>query len=85
MCWYNNVKVDIEESNLTPIKAERWKPEYNEKYWYIRSDGSVEWDKWEVHPTENKRWNSYNVFRTEEEAKAEAEATLADRKARLDK
>ncbi len=84
-CWYNNMQVVIPDENLTPIKAERWKPKAQESYWFISGTGDASHTYWDEFGLDEKRWNAYNVFRTEEEAKAEAEATLADRKARLDK
>jgi hypothetical protein len=77
--------VTINESNLTPIKAERWKPSINERYWFANGSGTADYDIWNEHPVDHRRFDSYNVHKTEAEAIAEAEATLADRKARLDK
>jgi len=84
-CWYNNVKVEIEESALTPIKAERWKPQHGETYFSVGGSGNTNWHRWTNDSVDEKHWYAFNCFSTEAEALAEAEATLADRKARLDK
>jgi len=85
ICWHNNMRVLILETHLTPIKAERWKPRPMGSYWYINTQGIATSDRWDDTATDRGRWNAYNVHQTEAEALAEAEATLADRKARLDK
>jgi hypothetical protein len=84
-CWYNGIKVDVKESNLTPIKAERWKPKEGEEYWYLDSRHCAIMEEFDIYSEHEMRYEAYNCFRTEAEALAEAEATLADRKARLDK
>jgi hypothetical protein len=85
LCWYNNVKVEIEESNLTPIKAERWKPEVDEWYYTIDDIPFRGRHLWRGDDMDICHYENYNVFKTAKERDAEAEATLADRKARLDK
>ena len=61
------------EKMLKECEYERWKPEKNEVYYFVNSYGVVEqdWNSTEFIP-DMKRYNAYNCFQTEEQAKAEA-------------
>lgn len=50
----------------------KWKPEDNEGYWFVDSDGKLYTSFWEERIIDTGRYNQGNVFRTEEEALAEA-------------
>lgn len=59
-------KVEIEEYG-------RWFPEINEHYWYIDTYCDVLKDIWKDADVDNLMLLSGNIFKTEEEAKFEAE------------
>lgn len=53
--------------------SERWKPEINEKYWYVNIFNEVKYDTCGGFSVDRKLFDSGNCFKTEEEAKAVAE------------
>ena len=58
----------------------RWKPKEDEAYFYVNSNGIVGRDRWNSEfITDKKRYNSYNCFKTREQAEAEAEKILVRR------
>ena len=58
----------------------RWKPKENERYFYVNSNGIVGRDRWNSDfITDKKRYNSYNCFKTREQAEKEAENILVRR------
>lgn len=58
---------------------ERWKPKYNDKYYYVSEEcTSMESRAWAEYIVD-ERYRRYNVFKTEEEAKREAEKILIRR------
>ena len=62
------------------IGYKRWKPEEDEAYFYVNSNGIVGRDRWNSEfITDKKRYNSYNCFKTREQAEAEAEKILVRR------
>lgn len=60
--WFEEIK----ESN-------RWKPEIDEEYYSLGSDGSVMNDEWVGLDIDNDRFDIGNCFKTKEEAKQVAE------------
>ena len=67
------------ENMLKEHKDERWKPKYDDRYYYVSEEctamGSRAWAEYIV----DERYRRYNVFKTEEEAKQEAEKILVRR------
>ena len=58
----------------------RWKPKEDEAYFYVNSNGIVGRDRWNSEfITDKKRYNSYNCFKTREQAEVEAENILVRR------
>lgn len=52
----------------------RWKPKEDEAYFYVISNGIVGRDRWNSEfTTDKKRYNTYNCFKTEDEAQQEAD------------
>ena len=54
-------------------ESTRWKPEMDQKYYLIASDGTVYDNLWDDDSTDNGRFNVGNCFQTEEEAERAAE------------
>lgn len=52
---------------------ERWKPKYNEIYYFVDSDMSVSTEYWNESYLDKSLYASCNCFKTEDEAKAVAE------------
>jgi len=50
--------------------VERWRPEYGMKYWVVEDIEEIESFFWEDQEFDSVKWNSYNCFRTEQEALA---------------
>ena len=46
----------------------KWKPEYDELFWYITYDGEVDSGYWSNNRHEEPLYNSGRVFKTEEQA-----------------
>ena len=68
---FPNILTDwFEEIN----ESTRWKPDRNQKYYYLGNSGSVYYDTWaNGSPIDNGRFEIGNCFQTEEEAKKAAE------------
>ena len=68
---FPNILTDwFEEIN----ESTRWKPDRNQKYYYLGFGGSVYHDTWaNGSPIDNGRFEIGNCFQTEEEAKKAAE------------
>lgn len=65
-----------------PIDSIRWKPKYDDWYFYISDHGSVCSDIWNDNYTDNKRLAFGFVYRTEEECKAALDRKLAEARLR---
>lgn len=61
------------EKEIKKENGGRWKPERNDKYFYMSSHGEVCDDKWEEYEEDNDRYSIGNCFRTKEEAEFAAE------------
>lgn len=58
----------------------RWKPENDETYFYVISNGVVGQDRYNKEfATDERRYNFYNCFKTQEEAKQEADKIFVRR------
>lgn len=68
---FPNILTDwFEEIN----ESTRWKPDRNQKYYYLGNSGSVYYDTWaNGSPIDNGRFEIGNCFQTEEEAEQVAE------------
>lgn len=80
------------EQNISSIKEELGKleeklktfkprvgrqvPENGDIYYFIGNDGSIFEDKWANNSYDQQRFNSYNYFKTEEEAQREIDRRL---------
>lgn len=70
----NEIKTLKEELNKQEEpKTGRWKPELNEKYWFIDNDGNISHACWDNDAIDNSRYKFGNVFKTVEEANFTAE------------
>ena len=49
-----------------------WKPQYDDRYWYIPMDGCALYSKWTEHINDYAMYYAGNCFETYEEAKAHA-------------
>ena len=69
------------EKMLAEWKYERWKPEDGEDYYYIKnSDGEIWKDVfYHANNSDNIHYNTYNCFRTREQAEVEVEKILVRR------
>lgn len=69
------------EKMLEEYKYKRWKPKDCEKYWYADYLCNVNYTLFYTNvEVDNNRYSTYNCFKTEEEAEAEAEKILIRRK-----
>ena len=60
------------------IETTRWKPETDQKYYYVRGDGSVDSDIWDDYfAIDNGRFEIGNCFKTKEEAERAVEKLYA--------
>ena len=69
------------EKVLKEYKHERYKPKRNETYYFVSSCGEVE-ETWRSSITfipDKKRYNTYNCFKTKEQAEQESEKILVRR------
>lgn len=65
--------------NLT--KNERWKPNENDVYWFVDDLCKIDCTYYNTrNKCDNKRYNAYNTFYTQEEAEREANKILIRRK-----
>lgn len=61
--------------------GDRWKPKYDEQYWYITDYGTVNYILFmPKNQNDDMRFKNYNCFKTREQAEAEAEKILVRRK-----
>lgn len=60
----------------------RWKPEINEKYWFIFSGGSFDVKQWRATADDKFRWSTGNCSQTKEEAEAYKQRLIAEQKIR---
>ena len=58
------------------LRAGRQMPENGDIYYFIGNDGSIFEDKWANNSYDQQRFNSYNYFKTEEEAQKEIDRRL---------
>lgn len=58
------------------LRADRQMPEKGDIYYFIGNDGSIFEDKWANNSYDQQRFNSYNYFKTEEEAQNEIDRRL---------
>lgn len=49
-------------------KSNKWKPEIDEIYCYVNSNGNIDWAYWYNDEVDNWRYLTNNVFKTEKEA-----------------
>lgn len=57
----------------------RFKPEYNDVYYYVDYTGEVEYVRWYCSVFDINCYDTYNCFKTKEEAQQEAEKILVRR------
>ena len=72
------------EKMLQECESDRWKPKDGEKYWYITNTNQlsqIDFTSERSYKREDdyQRWRTYNCFKTNEEAHAEAEKILIRR------
>ena len=67
------------EKMLCECECERWKPNSHDPYYYVDSTGSTNDTYFIPSCNDIKRFNTYNCFRTKEQAKLEAENILVRR------
>ena len=76
----NSIKEELSklEKKLKTFKlrAGRQMPENGDIYYFIGNDGSIFEDKWANNSYDQPRFNSYNYFKTEEEAQKEIDRRL---------
>lgn len=66
-------KIKELENQLTELKNAKvedkvWKPENEEKYWFVLYDGDVYWDWWRDDDYDIFQYEQGNCFKTKEEA-----------------
>ena len=67
------------EKMLEECGYQRWKPKYDDRYYYVSEECiAMESRAWAEYIVD-ERYRRYNVFKTEEEAKREAEKILVRR------
>lgn len=67
------------EKMLEECEHKRWKPKYDDRYYYVSEEcTAMESRAWAEYIVD-ERYRRYNVFKTEEEAKQEAEKVLVRR------
>lgn len=59
-----------------------WKPEFGEDYYFVCSRGEVGDDTWTNHNSDKTTYNSYNCFKTKEEAEHARDLWIAERELR---
>ena len=75
---FPNILTEQFEEIQEPTDSIRWKPKYDDWYFYISDHGSVCSDIWNDNYTDNKRLAFGFVYRTEEECKAALDRKLAE-------
>lgn len=61
-------------------KYTRWKPRMGEKYYFIKSNLTIDSEFWNGCTYDSSVYNAYNCFQTEEEAKSAVNYILRDLK-----
>lgn len=65
---------------LEKCEDERWKPQEDERYYFINSDGKIDYNSFEkLSNYDAGCYNFHNCFKTYEEAEQEANKTLVHR------
>ena len=71
----DNKEIEISEESFKALKDSlivdenrRFKPKYDELYWYIDSNGEVDWCSWDDDEIDTFRYANHNIYKTEEEA-----------------
>lgn len=68
------------EERLKQCNYERWKPELNQKYWYVDSYSNVNYTLFMTGiEVDALRFKNYNCFKSKQEAEQEAEKVLVRR------
>lgn len=68
------------EKMLQECECERWKPQEDERYYFINSLGEIESDTFnEISCRDSRRYKNFNCFQTKEQAKSESEKILVRR------
>ena len=75
---FPNILTEWFEEIEEPTDSVRWKPKYDDWYFYISDHGSVCSDTWSDNYTDNKRLAFGFVYRTEKEAGQARERELAE-------
>lgn len=75
---FPNILTEWFEEIEEPTDSVRWKPKYDDWYFYISDHGSVCSDTWSDNYTDNKRLAFGFVYRTEKEAEQARERELAE-------
>lgn len=68
---FNNKIAELQKAEQESNK--RWKPEYNENYYFINGVGEVKYLLYRNDNTDNEYYNFHNMFKTKEEAEFMAE------------
>ena len=68
---FDKMQKQLDELKQVKVKEQKkkWKPEIDEKYWFINDCGMVDWASWCDDESDNWRYLTGNVFKTEQEAK----------------
>ena len=48
-------------------KEGKWKPKYNDHYWFESTENFIGWVRWEDNEIDNWRYNNIPIFKTKEE------------------
>lgn len=75
---FPNILTEWFEEIKEPTDSVRWKPKYDDWYFYISDHGSVCSDTWSDNYTDNNRLAFGFVYRTEKEAQKARERRLAE-------
>lgn len=59
------------------IKHKPWKPSEGDKYWYVSSDGSVDYYSWTDDTMDFLAYKLGNCYKTEREAEANRDKWIA--------
>lgn len=71
---------NMEKMLLEECEYERWKPQEDERYYFINSWGEIESDTFnEISYCDSRRYKNFNCFRTKEQAESESEKILVRR------
>lgn len=67
------------EKMLEQCEYERWKPKYDEAYWYVNDGCYVYQSNYYNDGLDTNKIDTYNCFQTREQAEQEAEKILVRR------